>query len=113
MHNFLVKLNNNFLVKLNRSQKKFIMVASDALLLPLALWSAIALRLGEWLRRIAGLCWLVSLAPLLAIPVFAKLGLYRAVTRYMEDKVAVTVLQGVSLSVILLVAALTLLDLQE
>ena len=89
------------------------MVASDALLLPLALWSAIALRLGEWLPRIAELYWVLLLAPLLAIPVFAKLGLYRAVIRYMEDKVAVTVLQGVSLSVILLVAALTLLDLQE
>lgn len=33
----------HFLVGLNRFQKKTILLASDALLLPLALWSSIAL----------------------------------------------------------------------
>ena len=102
-----------YLNTLSRKHKRFVILAADIVLLPLALWSAIALRLGEWLPVIAELHWALLLAPLVAIPVFIKLGLYRAVIRYMEDKVAVTVLQGVTLSVVLLVAALTLLNFQE
>jgi FlaA1/EpsC-like NDP-sugar epimerase len=82
-------------------------------LLPLALWSAIALRLGEWLPEIPELNWILLLTPLVAIPVFIKLGLYRAVIRHMADKVIMTVLQGVSLSVVLLMAAITLLGFHQ
>lgn len=86
------------------------MLASDLVLLPLALWSAIALRLGKWVPGIPGLDWMLVLAPLLAIPVFIHLGLYRAVIRYMEDRVIITVLKGVTVAVLLLlVAADTLL----
>lgn len=101
-----------YLDTLSRKHKRFVILTADIVLLPLALWSAIALRLGEWLPGIAGLYWVLLLAPLVAIPVFIWLGLYRAVIRYMEDKVAITVLQGVSLSVVLLVTAVTLLGLQ-
>lgn len=85
------------------------MVASDLVLLPLALWSAVALRTGSWLPNISGLHWVILLAPLVAIPVFVKIGLYRAVIRYMEDRMVITVLQGVTLAVLLLLAADTLL----
>lgn len=85
------------------------MVASDLVLLPLALWSAVALRLGNWLPDILGLPMVLLIAPLVAIPVFIKIGLYRAVIRYMEDRAVITVFKGVTLSVLLLVAADTML----
>ncbi|MDP2830348.1 MAG: nucleoside-diphosphate sugar epimerase/dehydratase [Sulfuricellaceae bacterium] len=80
------------------------MLALDVVLLPLALWSAIALRLGEWLPNVAGLYWLMLLAPVVAIPIFIRIGLYRAVIRYMEDRFVLTVLKGVTLAVLLLLA---------
>lgn len=44
------------------------------------------------------------LAPFLAIPIFIRLGLYRAVIRFMEDRVLVVVAGGTTLSVLLLAA---------
>lgn len=85
------------------------MLMSDLALLPLALWSAVALRLGKWIPSIPDLGWILLLAPVVAIPVFIKIGLYRAVIRYMEDRVVITVLKGVTLAVLLLLAADTLL----
>lgn len=85
------------------------MLALDAALLPLALWVAVALRLGEWVPRVAGLPWLMLLAPLVAIPIFVRIGLYRAVIRYMEDRFALTVLKGVTLAVLVLLAASVML----
>lgn len=95
---------HNYLIKLPRKSKRTLMLISDAVLLPLALWSAIALRLGEWTLNIQGLHWLLLLAPGVAIPVFVKVGLYRAVIRYMEDRFVFTVFKGVTLSVLLLMA---------
>lgn len=99
---------HNFLTRLPRKSKRLVMLASDLVLLPLALWSAVALRLGNWMPHIHGLPWMLLLAPLLAIPVFIKIGLYRAVIRYMEDRVVITVLKGVTLAVLLLLAADTM-----
>ena len=47
-------------------------------------------------------------APLLAIPIFIRLGLYRAVIRFMEDRVVFVVAGGVTLSVMLLAAGIAL-----
>jgi FlaA1/EpsC-like NDP-sugar epimerase len=43
-------------------------------------------------------------APLLAIPIFVRMGLYRAVIRFMEDRVVYVVAGGVTVSVLLLAA---------
>jgi FlaA1/EpsC-like NDP-sugar epimerase len=102
----------NLLMKLPRKSKRLVMLWSDILLLPLALWSAIALRLGDFLPNIPGMHWLLLLAPAVAIPVFISIGLYRAVIRYMEDEVVSTVLKGVTLAVLLLLAMDVMLGIQ-
>jgi len=102
-----------YLNKLSRKHKRFVILLADIVLLPLALWSAIALRFGELMPEIADLHWVLISAPLVSIPVFIQLGLYRAVIRYMEDKVALTVLLGVSLSTALLVAVHELLNIHD
>lgn len=85
------------------------MLATDLVLLPLALWSAVSLRLGNWLPDISGLTTVLLIAPLVAIPVFINIGLYRAVIRYMEDRALITIFKGVTIAVLLLVAADTML----
>ncbi|TAN51915.1 MAG: polysaccharide biosynthesis protein [Methylococcaceae bacterium] len=94
---------HNFLLKLPRQSKRAIMLVSDLLLLPFALWSAFALRWGTLTPDLTYAWWLLIAAPLIAIPIFIKLGLYRAVIRYMDDKAAFAVLTGVTLATLLLV----------
>lgn len=101
-----------FLLKLPRQSKRFIMLASDLVLLPMALWSAVALRLGNWLPDMSHLWWVLLAAPAIAIPIFIKINLYRAVVRYMDDKVVFVIFGGVTLAVLLLVAVVALSGVQ-
>ena len=81
---------------LKRQKKALLMLAADVVLLPLALWSAFALRLGEFNFQVPHSLWIILLAPVYAIPVFIKMGLYRAIVRYMDDRVVWVVTAGVS-----------------
>lgn len=96
---------------LKRQRKALLMLAADVLLLPLALWSAFALRLGEFTFQSPHGPWIYFLAPLYAIPVFVKMGLYRAIVRYMDDRVVWVVAVGVSISVLLMIATVHLFNL--
>lgn len=89
---------------LSRKAKILIMLFCDVLLLPLALYSAIALRLGTFWPDIGAYFWFFFTVPFFTVPIFIRLGLYRAVVRYMDDKIIATVFYGVSLSVLLLTA---------
>lgn len=93
---------------LSRKMKIALMLLCDILLLPLALYSAIALRLGIFRPDVTSFYWLFILLPFLTVPIFIRVGLYRAVIRFMDDKILATVLYGVSLSVLLLVAAVVM-----
>jgi len=93
-------------LRLPRRQKQLIAVATDSLLLVFAFWSAVALRFESFSPPLGAYVWMALAAPLLAIPLFIRLGLYRAVIRFMEDRVVYVVLAGVSLSVLGLTALL-------
>ena len=97
----------NFLA-LPRRTKQIISVAVDLALLALAFWSALALRFDTFSPDITPYKWQLIAAPLLAIPIFIRMGLYRAVIRFMEDRVVFVVAGGVSLSVLMLAAGLAL-----
>jgi FlaA1/EpsC-like NDP-sugar epimerase len=85
-----------------RSMKRLMMVCADCLMLPLALWLAFGLRYGMLLPPVERFWWLFALAPLVSIPVFVRLGLYRAVIRYLGTQAAAAVLQAVTLSTLVL-----------
>ena len=79
------------------------LVVLDCILLPLALFSAILLRLGgDWDPRITPHIWLLLCIPLWTIPLFINFGLYRAIVRYLDDKVVFIVFKGVTVSVLIL-----------
>lgn len=65
-----------------RSRKQLVVLGLDFCLALLATWLAFTLRLDTWHRPV-GMEWAVYvIAPVLAIPVFVKFGLYRAIFRY-------------------------------
>lgn len=84
------------------------MLLCDILLLPLAFWTAIAMRLGTLNPDTSNYRILFFLLAIVTVPVFVQIGLYRSVIRYMDDKIIYTILLGVSLSVLLLTAAVTM-----
>lgn len=86
------------LTALPRWAKRLLMLLADALMLPLALWCAYGLRLGDPTPAIGQGIWLFAAAPLFAIPVFMRLGLYRAIVRYIAPQAVYTVVVGVSVS---------------
>lgn len=91
---------------LSRRTKILTMLISDLFLLPLALLSAIALRLGTFDIDVSHYKWLFLILPIVTVPIFVNLGLYRSVVRYMDDKIITTIFYGVSLSVFVLAAVL-------
>ncbi len=90
------------LEKLPRNAKRLLMLVADIVIMPLALWSAFALRLGTLTPDVSNFWWMFPLAPLLSIPLFIKLGLYHAVVRFMGTHAMYAVLKGVTLSTLLL-----------
>ena len=94
----------NFFNTLPRQTKRLVMIISDAVMLPTALWCAVAIRLGEWSPELnVGIVNAMLLIPVFAIPIFMKIGLYRAITRYFGERVLISVIEGVTLLVLLLV----------
>jgi len=85
------------LTQLPKAAKNLLMVVADVLVLPLALWSAIALRLGQWRLEMGPPWWVYALAVLISLPIFLRQGLYRAVVRYLETRAFVAVI-GASLA---------------
>jgi len=97
------------LLTFSRHNKMALLMLLDAALLPLALYSAVLLRLGgAWDPKLDQYLWIFAVPPLWAIPIFIKLGLYRAVIRFMDDKVVTTVLSGVTLAVLVLTAVIVM-----
>lgn len=95
-----------------RWQKRIFSLAMDGVALPLAVVLAIGLRFGETLVPVTQYWHAIVLLPLIAIPVFVRMGLYRSVIRYIGIRFAYTVFIAVTLSVVIWSALLFMLDLQ-
>jgi len=89
------------LLKLPRDVKRFIALSFDLLLIPLALWASFSLRLGEIYIPAGNIRYLFFVAPLIAIPLFVRFGLYRAIIRYIGFLAMWAVVKAVSLYTLL------------
>lgn len=96
------------IASLPRKFKILIILLSDLVLIPMALWSAIALRLGTTELQLGNVNWIFVVLPVVTIPIFVKIGLYRAVIRYFDEKILYTVILGVTLSVFLMTMVLVM-----
>lgn len=96
------------LVRMPRRQKRLVQVSADVLLVWLALWFAFFIRVGEadFVEPFGGHAWLFALAPILALPFFIRLGMYRAVMRYFGNDALLAIAKAVTLSALLLALAI-------
>jgi len=85
-----------------------IQVAVDVSLVWLALWLAFYIRLGNagFAEPFGGHAWLFAIAPLVSIPFFIRLGMYRAVMRYFGNDALMAIVKAVSLSALSLSLAI-------
>lgn len=93
-----------YLLGLPRRQKRIIQLITDILLVWFALWMAFVVRLGvdEMINPIALHRWLFFCAPVIAIPLFIRFGMYRAVLRYFGNDALIAIIKAVSLSSLIL-----------
>lgn len=86
-------------IALKRSQKRLIMVAVDCVVLPVALWSSFVLSSSTlWPAQLFMQAWWLFIVIIpVGLLIFMRLGLYRAVVRYMGSQAIWTVTLGVGL----------------
>ncbi|WP_271271694.1 polysaccharide biosynthesis protein [Aliamphritea hakodatensis] len=102
-----------FFNRLSRSQKRFLFIFSDSIFLILCCWFSFSLRYGELLANDFVHWPAYLLAPFIGIPVFWKLGLYRAVTRYIGNKTLWIIVKAISLHIVLWATVVHLMGLPE
>lgn len=102
------------LATMKRAYKRAIMVVADVIALPLALWSAYALRLSQWWPEyyLSSALLLFIITPVVGVCIFIRLGLYRAVVRFMGTQAIWAVVKGAFLLALLLWAAAFVLQIQ-
>jgi FlaA1/EpsC-like NDP-sugar epimerase len=88
-------------VELPRPTKRIISVCADAIMIPAALWAALSLKAGAADFKLAE--WpAYVLVIAVSVPIFVRLGLYRAVIRFLGHKAVFAVAFAVALSGLLL-----------
>ena len=92
-------MNKNILTKiisLPRRSKQLIMMLIDlTVLIPIVL-ASFSLRFGAFYTPENSLVWVILISPIIAIPIFIRFGLYRAVIRYIGLKALWAVFQAVT-----------------
>ena len=84
-----------------RSIKRTITVSFDFFVVIFSLWLALSLRYSEFYIPAQSIWWVFLAAPAIAIPVFIKFGLYRAIIRYLGMQAIWTVVKATMLYEIL------------
>ncbi|CAI8869189.1 Capsular polysaccharide biosynthesis protein CapD [Pseudomonas sp. IT-P2] len=93
-----------FLLALPRRRKRTIQVLTDVALVWVALWMAFIVRLGidDIVNPFREHLWLFVSAPVIAIPLFIRFGMYRAVMRYFGNDALIEIFKAVTLSSLIL-----------
>ena len=87
----------------SRWQKRGIMMIADALILPLLLWGAYALRFST-VQPVVHDSWLFPVAALTSVAMLYVCGFYRSILRYLGSEAAWSIVTGMAASVITLAA---------
>jgi FlaA1/EpsC-like NDP-sugar epimerase len=85
---------------LPRRQKQAVAATADLFFVPVTLIVALALHFnGIRAAEIGTYIWLILAAPVVSVPVYARIGLYRAIIRYIDHQIVITVTKGAAVSV--------------
>ncbi len=95
---------------LSRHQKQWLVVISDVLILETSLYLSLVIRFENLLVAVDQLAYAAIISPLLALPIFWKMGLYNAVVRYIGLQAMLAIAQAVSLYSVLMGAWIVLAE---
>lgn len=84
-------------ISLSRRTKAVILICADTIFAILAFWAAFSLRLGVFYVPKGDIWYFFAAAPIVVLPIFLRLGLYRAIIRYMEVRALWTIIQACTL----------------
>lgn len=103
----------NAFTGLPRTIRRLLLLLLDSGIIAMAIWIAFAVRFGEWWPAMLTLHGpaLLPISLLLILPVCWGIGLYRSVLRYAGYELFYTILKGVSIAVVLVIATWALLQL--
>ena len=87
----------HWFIGLQRRNKAVILISADVLFVLFALWAAFSLRWGEFYSPKGDEWYLFAAAPFIAVPIFVRLGLYRAIIRYIEIRALWTIAQATTI----------------
>ncbi|MEQ1534329.1 MAG: nucleoside-diphosphate sugar epimerase/dehydratase [Burkholderiaceae bacterium] len=104
----LVAKSVSSLLALPRSVKRFVVFALDVVLSLVSVWASFYLRLDHAGLPLLDQKYVYFLAPLLAVPIFARFGLYRAIFRYTGMAALASTAKAVGTYAVLFFAALLL-----
>jgi len=91
----IVKRLRQRIITTPRFWKRVLMIIFDIAALMFALWASYAIRLSVWTPPITSeRLVLAAFAPVVAIPVFIRLGLYRSVIRYLPEAAIWTIVRA-------------------
>jgi FlaA1/EpsC-like NDP-sugar epimerase len=82
MHNMFIQNSSATLLALPRHSKRLVVIGLDLVLALITVWFAFYLRIDQLGLPQQQQIYVYVLAPLLAVPIFIKFGLYRAIFRY-------------------------------
>jgi FlaA1/EpsC-like NDP-sugar epimerase len=102
-----------YLLNAPRPIKRLITLTYDAFMIPAAIYAALALRQGVFMPSITQETLLaVTATTIISLLVFTKIGLYRAVIRYMATKAFGTLAIGISISALVLATSIFIIQAQ-
>lgn len=91
----LIKRLRERIIKTPRLWKRVLMIGLDTAALLFAIWASYAVRLSIWTPTITNeRLLLAAFAPIVAIPIFVRMGLYRSVIRYLPEAAIWTILKA-------------------
>lgn len=93
---------NLYTVPLSRTVKQMLMMLADSLMLAVALWFSFALLGLDFFQVNQGAFGYVAVVNVVSVIVFYRIGLYRAILLYMGLQSGFIVLQGVTISAVML-----------
>ena len=88
---------SKFFLGLSRFHKRLVVAAADLVIVFASIWGAFSLHLDVFYIPSNAQLWIFLAAPLIAIPVFIRFGLYRAIIRYIGFQALWSVFRAVML----------------
>ena len=93
-----------YFLALSRHKKIAILIGADVFFSLFSLWAALSLRLGEFYQPAGRMYYVFVAAPIIVVPIFIRLGLYRAIIRYIGVRALGTIIQATSLYALIFAA---------